>query len=499
MNTNRLATHINAVLRLAPEEPAIEFRGVWRSWGHLLRTQQAFEDSLTAVGTEPGTRVGVILRNSADLVPVILALLTTNRCLVTLNASMPDARLAADISESAPAVLVACASDWQRTEIRDTSVRMGVLGISIGEHPGNAVEEVIASHATSARHVPGIAIEMLTSGTTGKPKRIPLKHTSFESMIFDAARFERGRAEDNSPQLRRGVQIIVQPFAHISGLLALTNAIVAGRRCCILEKFSVSAFTDAVVRHRPRVAYAPPAGIRMILESRITRDDLSSLLALRTGAAPVEAELVDAFYERYGVPILQNYGATEFAGGVAGWTLADFKDYWSRKRGSVGRLNPGIEARVVDPTSSAALGWGEVGLLELKGKQISQSGDWVRTTDLASLDGDSFLWIRGRADNAIIRGGFKIEPNDIVQALQQHAAVREAAAIGLADTRLGQVPAAGFVAKKNCAVPSEVELQEFLRAKLLPYQIPVRIRALPELPRTSTMKIDQAALRAQLE
>jgi len=77
----------------------------------------------------------------------------------------------------------------------------------------------------------------------------------------------------------------------------------------------VEAFRDAVVRHRPKVAGAPPSAIRMILDADVPREDLSSLLAFRTGTAPLEADLADAFFQRYGIPVLQNYGATEFAGG----------------------------------------------------------------------------------------------------------------------------------------------------------------------------------------
>ena len=494
----QLADRIHAVLNLEPDKPAVEFQGQWYSWQHLKRHMDDLEGLLAESGIGPGARVGIVLKNSILLVPAILNLLSSDRCLVTLNASQPDSRLSADIVEAAPTVIIARAEDWDRPGLRESAAEIDALTLVAGQSGHAPLNADRAADTTERPVAPGIIIEMLTSGTTGKPKRIPLKQTSFQKMIFDAARFERSRAADDTPKLRSGVQVIAQPFAHISGLLALTNAIVAGRCSCLLEKFSVEGFRDAVTRHRPKVAYAPPAGLRMILESDIDKSDLESLMALRTGAAPLDAELTDEILERFGVPVLQNYGATEFAGGVAGWTLKDFHSNWSDKRGSVGRVNPGIEARIVDPETADLLPLGETGLLELKGKQIGNGSDWVRTTDLSWMDADSFLWIVGRYDNAIIRGGFKILPDDVVSALQQHPAVSEAAVIALPDSRLGQVPAAAYILKAGIEAPQESELQDFLRGTLLAYQVPVRIRDFPDLPRTPTMKVDQRALKEML-
>ena len=138
---------------------------------------------------------------------------------------------------------------------------------------------------------------------------------------------------------------------------------------------------------------------------------------------------------------------------------------------------------------------GETGLLELRGGNIGADAEWTRTNDLASLDPDNFLWIRGRHDGAIIRGGFKVFPDDIVKALEAHPAVREAAATGLTDDRLGQVPVAAYVLKSGFAAPTDAELSAFLKGKLTPYQVPVRLMCLEEFPRTPSMKVSQPDLR----
>jgi len=193
--------------------------------------------------------------------------------------------------------------------------------------------------------------------------------------------------------------------------------------------------------------------------------------------------------------VLQNYGATEF-GGVAGWTLADFEAHRVDRRGAVGRLNPGVQGRVVDAETGAEVSANQVGILELKSRQIGDGTQWMRTTDLAKMSEDGFLWITGRADNVIIRGGFKIQPDDVVRALESHPAISEASVIALPDDRLGQVPVAAYIAGADHEPPSEAELKAYLKERLTAYQVPVAIRRFEALPRTPSMKVDQRALRA---
>lgn len=496
-----LSEDIEAVLSIDPAQPALEFLGRWSTWGELQGAAQAIAAAIRSSGQGAGRRIGILMRNRAELVPAMLALLTNELCLATLNATAPDDKLAADILAVEVPLIVATEADWQRPGIVDAAAQAGSRGLSlcadgtvrfISDLPGE-VEKWRRPDA------PGIAIEMLSSGTTGTPKRIPLAYRSFERALRDAAGYERGREAGASPRLRSGVQIVTAPLAHISGMTGVMNNLLAGRKICLIERFTVEAFRDAVMRHRPKVAGAPPSALRMLLDADIPKEDFASLVAYRTGTAPLDPDLADAFYRRYGIPVLQNYGATEFAGGVAGWTIEDFHAHWTAKRGSVGRLNPGAEGRVVDPDSGELLPPGQEGLLELRAPNIGDGETWVRTTDLAVLDTDRFLWIRGRHDGAIIRGGFKILPEDVLAALEAHPAVREAAVVGIADRRLGAVPVAAYIPKSGATPPAEEEMRGWLKERLMPYQVPVRVLAVDELPRTPSMKVSQPALKALFE
>lgn len=489
----KLATAIEQVLAVEPAAPAIEFEGAWQSWEQLDRMRQGIINLLGEKNFGPGVRVGVLLRNHCDLVPVLLALFSSDRCLASLNAVSPDGKLAEDIEDAAPPVLIGLARDWERPGLLEAARKINAAVISID---GSTIWTEVTGDPKQCQNpkAPGVAIEMLSSGTTGKPKRIPLPTRNLEKALAGAASFEKGRDPNMAPRLRSGVQIVTAPLAHIAGITGLMNNFLAGRKICLIERFTVEAFHDAVVRHKPKVAGAPPSALRMILDADIPEEDFSSLVAFRTGTAPLDPDLADAFYERYGVPVLQNYGATEFAGGVAGWTLQDFKDNWKTKRGAVGRLNKSVEARIADPENGAALAYGKEGLLELRAPNVGDGKTWVSTTDLAVIDSDNFLYINGRHDGAIIRGGFKILPDDVLKVMQAHPAVREAAVIGMKDRRLGEVPVAAWIAKSDADVPKEAEFKAWLKDSLLPYQVPVRILQMEEMPRTPSMKVSQPAL-----
>lgn len=493
-----LSSAIRGVITVDPSAPEIEFEKHWVSWGELSQAIDRIDALLTECGAIEGRRVGVLLRNHGDLVPVLLTLFSTGRCLASLNAVSPDDKLTADLADAAAPILIALSSDWQREGLLDAAKASGATVIAISNDEASVLAE---GHPAASKNLdaPGIVIEMLSSGTTGKPKRIPLPKRNFEKALAGAASFEKGREPGAPPRLRSGVQIVSAPLAHIAGITGLMNNFLAGRKVCLLPRFTVEGFHDAVVRHRPKVAGAPPSALRMLMDANIPKKDFESLVAYRTGTAPLDPALADAFYERYGVPVLQNYGATEFAGGVAGWTLKDFKMHWKEKYGAVGRLNKSVEAHVVDPETGKELDPGEDGLLELRAPNVGDGVTWVRTTDLAIVDEDRFLFIKGRFDGAIIRGGFKILPEDVLKAMQSHPAILEAAVIGLKDRRLGEVPVAAYIAKAETVAPSEEDLRAWLKEKLLPYQVPVRILKMDEMPRTPSMKVSQPALRAIFE
>jgi long-chain acyl-CoA synthetase len=475
---------LRAIMMLDPARAEIDFAGDEFTWGQIAAAVKAIDGAFELLNLPTETRIGVMLRNKPGHVAAAIAILCADCCLVTLNPLLPDAKVLADVEALGLPVILVDTNDLARPGFREALIQGGVGLIEIGPLLEAAKLLARPRAGLTITTAPGVAIEMLSSGTTGDPKRIPLTRSAFDASFAGFTRYQRDREFEDAPRLRSGTTMVVNPLTHIGGIYGCIGALMEGRKIVLLERFTVEDWVAAIKRNRPKVAPAVPSAIKMILEANVPKEALSSLVALISGTAPLSPEVVDEFYARYALPILANYGATEFAGAVAGWTIDDFREHWASKRGSVGRVHADIEARVVD------------GLLEIKGAQLGNGGAWLRTTDRAVIDADNFLFILGRADNAIIRGGFKVHPDDVIKALQSHPAVREAAVVGVPDDRLGEVPAAAIILRVGEKVLTTDAIKSFLKERLIAYQVPVHYRFVDDFPRTPSMKPSTPGLQA---
>jgi acyl-coenzyme A synthetase/AMP-(fatty) acid ligase len=484
--TSGLSERIGEVLAIDPAAPVVEFDGAWRTWGQLAETVEQVGQLIP----QPGTEVGVILRNRPASVGFVLAVLRAGGCVVTVNPGRGLERTREDIAGLDPALVLGHPDDLASLVAPDSTATLASAS-DLGERL-----TVQRGTAAAAERRPGVAVRMLTSGTTGPPKRIDLGYSTFERVLVGAKHYESARASGR--QLRRGVAIVNAPLAHVGGLFRVLQCVTDGRAFALLERFTVQGWADAVRRHRPATSSLVPAALRMVLEADLDPDDLSSLRSVISGTAPLDPEDADAFFRKYGVPVLVSYGATEFAGGVAGWNIDDHRSFWDAKKGSVGRAHAGCELRVVDPDTGEELGTDEAGILEVMAAQLREQG-WVRTTDLARIDEDGFLWILGRADQAIIRGGFKIIPDDVRVALERHPAVKGAVVVGREDRRLGAVPVAAVELWPDGEAVDAEALGAFIAPHLARYELPADIRVVDELPRTDSGKVDLRAAAALLD
>src|SRR5580692_10574325 len=487
-SSSLMQRRIRAVLALDPTATALTFRGLAFPWSFYSDAIAALESSLA--GHPRAGRIGIVLRNRPGPLAALIATIGTGREAVTLSPHLGEAGLAQDIVELAPDVIVAEDEDWARGAVLTAAEQAGVVALRAGSDRALAAQPVSWRPNPALRHRGDVAVLMMTSGTTGRPKRVELTHDRM------AAAFRAGGlAIDDAqrPRLGQRADILWAPLAHISGLYFAIAHAIDGRSIALLEKFEVEAWVELVRRHRPGYVRLAPTALRMVLQADVPAEAFTSVRAVGSGTAPLPPELAEAFEDRYGIPVLGTYGATEFAGAIAGWTLKDKKQWGPRKRGSVGRAHRGIELRIVDPETGDVLPVGQTGLLEARGGQLpGAEGAWLRTTDLATIDDDMFLFIRGRADEAINRGGFKIPPSVIEDALAAHPAVNEASAVALPDARLGQVPAAAVTLLSPA---TEQELMEYLASRLTRYQRPVAIKVVDQLPRTPSLKISRALVR----
>ena len=478
-----VSRRIGRILELDPTARAVEFKRVWHSWGDLAVTAVSIGNHV-----QPAQRVGLLLRNRPAQLGLLIGILRAGACVVAINPDRGSDRVRADIEGLGLPAIAGEPSDVDAF-VGDSS---GLTRITATEL-GASVQVVGPATGTDAARRPEVAVDMLTSGTTGPPKRVPLTYETFQRVLAGAKYYERDAKDE--PQLRSGVAIVNAPLVHLGGLFRVLQCLNDGRSFCLLERFQVDDWVEAVRTHRPRTVSLVPAALRMVMDADVDPADLSSLRSVISGTAPLSPEDADAFYQRYGAPVLVSYAATEFGGGVAGWNLSDHQKFWAAKRGSVGRAHPGCELRVVDPETLTPVPVGQDGLLEIKAAQMGDDSGWTRTTDLARLDEDGFLWILGRADQAIIRGGFKVRPDDVRAALERDSRVRAAAVVGRDDPRLGAVPVAAVELRPGAGQVTPGDLLETMSKLLARYELPAEIRIVDALPRTASGKVELAAVR----
>jgi acyl-CoA synthetase (AMP-forming)/AMP-acid ligase II len=430
-----------------------------------------------------------------ESVAALIAIFRSGRTLVTISPLQPPDRLSADLAASGAAFVLAPSGMFDKEVFMRA---IGELGATAWSLDPEELELRVAGTKDAALGDPAVAIEMLTSGTTGAPKRIPLTRTQLEASLASALRHNERPEARTKPPLTGTVGLVTLPIVHIGGLWSLLQSLVAVRPIAMLDRFTVPGWHAVVKEYRPAVAGLPPAAMRSVLDSDIPREDLASIRAINAGTSPVDPALVDAFFERYGIPILVVYGATEFSGAVAGWTVKDFHARWADKKGSVGRAFPGVGLRIVDE-DGAVLAVDQVGRLQVSSPQAGGPAEsWVTTSDLAHVDSDGFLYIDGRADDVIVRGGFKVAPETVVRALRAHPAVADAAVAPIADRRLGQIPVAAVELRTGAEADGDA-LRQHCRATLTPYEVPARVFVVDALPRGAALKVDRRRLLAMLE
>lgn len=481
-----LSRRIADVLGIDPSAPALQHEGDWHSWGELAAAVSAIAEAVDRHGGEH-PRVGIMLRNRPEHVAALLGVLVAGGTVVVINPSRGGDRTREDLRALALPVVIGTDEDIENLGTGSPATTV----IHVGElTAAPRVQPATEPEPDPGR--PGVAVWMLTSGTTGPPKRVDLTYDMLARSVI-------GHDPAGAPaptELRRGVAIVNSPLVHVGGVFRILLCLAEARPFVLLPRFELNQWIAAVREHRPRAVSLVPAALRMVLHSDLTREDLSGVAVVTSGTAPLSAEDADAFTEKFGIPVLTSYAATEFGGGVAGWTLADHQLYWQTKRGSVGRANPGARLRVVGE-DGCELPTDTVGLLEVIPGQLGADADWMRTTDLARIDADGFVWILGRADQAIIRGGFKVMPDDVRAALESHPAVRGAAVVARPDPRLGETPVAMVELRETAeTTPDATELVEYLGPRLARYEIPTEIAIVDDIPRTPSGKPDLGAVRA---
>jgi acyl-CoA synthetase (AMP-forming)/AMP-acid ligase II len=355
-----------------------------------------------------------------------------------------------------------------------------------------------------------VALLLYTSGTTAAPKAAVLRHRHLTAYVMTTVEF--ASADEDAASL-----VSVPPY-HIAGVSNTVSNLYAGRRVVHLTSFTPQTWLETVRSEAITHALVVPTMLARVVEflDEIGVPDAAvpTLRSLAYGGAPMPARIIErALTLLPGTDFVNAYGLTETSSTVAVLGPDDHRaaaasdDPAIRARlGSAGMLVPGIEAEIRGP-AGAPLPQGEVGELYLRGEQVSgeylnraaavDDAGWFPTRDRARLDADGFLFIEGRADDTIIRGGENIAPAEIEEVLRAHEAVADAAVFGLPDEEWGQIIAAVIVRKPGHDLDAE-EARAFAREHLRTSKTPDRVEFRDELPHTETGKLLRRVLQAEL-
>ncbi len=474
------------------------------SGGTSLTFSQLFAAAASAaaeVGASGAERLA-ILDVSSLAVPIgLYASAWAGVPFVPLNYRLTGAELEALAERIAPSLLVT------------GSERVGALA---GLPGANVVarEEFLARHVVDKEVDPtfevdpeAIAILLFTSGTTGIPKAAVLRHKHLVSYILGSVEFG-GAGEDEA------ALVSVPPY-HIAGMAAVLSNTYAGRRVVQLPSFGAESWLEAARAENVTHAFLVPTMLARILD--VLGDapaNLPNLRAISYGGGKMPLPVLERALRAFPTTDFTNaYGLTETSSTIAVLGPEDHRaamasdDPAVRQRlVSVGRPLPSVEVEIRDP-EGRALPAGEHGEVYVRGEQIAgeylgrastvEAEGWFPTRDGGYMDAEGYLFLEGRIDDVIVRGGENLSPGEIEEVLLEHPSVADCAVVGMPDEQWGEAVAA-FVTLHPGAAATVEELQEWVRTRLRSSRMPARVEFRAQLPYTETGKLLRRALRAEL-
>ncbi len=511
MNTTDFLSIATAI---CPDRDGVVFEGKRFTYAKINDRVNQLAHVLDGLGVKKGDRVGMLSVNCNQHIEAYFATAKLGGIFVPLNFRSKAEELEYMIGRAEIRVLFIGSRYIDLVGSIATGLPKLEKTISVdGQEEGN-YEEMIAAQPTD-EIMAEIADEdttilMFTSGTTGRPKAVPLRHDAFVIFALE-------NVEPASPDIEER-NILTVPLYHVAGIQAMFPAIYGGRTLIMMRQFELKEWMETVQKEKATRAMLVPTMLKWIVDNPdFDKYDLSSLSVVTYGAAPMPFEVIKKAIERMPqVQFINGYGQTESASTLTTLGPEDHRivgteeekqKKWKRLQSSIGKPLADVLIRIVDeegtslspntPGEIHAKGprimkgyWGD----EVKTAQTMTTDGWLRTGDLGYVDEEGYVYLTGRADDLIIRGGENIAPEEVEEVINTHPKVEECSVIAVPDAEFGQQPFAYCVLKKGETCAPE-EVMEFCRERIASFKRPRGVAFLEELPRNPMGKVLRKKLR----
>ncbi|KAB2015014.1 hypothetical protein ES319_D09G267900v1 [Gossypium barbadense] len=463
-----------------------EFIAQFHSLAHCLRKNYFLS----------GNDVALILSPPSLHVPLLyFALMSLGIVITPANPLSSDSEIAHQVQLSKPVIAFATST----TSSKLPSLKHGTIlldspeFISFLSEPN--VDPDVINRVQVSQH--DTAAVLYSSGTTGRVKGVMLSHRNLIALI---AGFYHIRHPQKGPDPPHPVSFFTVPLFHVFGFFMLARAFSMGETVVFTERFEFEGMLRAIEKYK--VTYMPvsPPLVLALTKSDLTNKyDISSLLMLGSGGAPLGKEVAERFKEKFpAVELVQGYGLTETGGGAARVIGPEE----AARYGTVGRLSENTEAKIVDPVTGEALPPGQRGELWLRGPTVMKGyiGDekataetmdsegWLKTGDICYFDSQGLLYIVDRLKELIKYKAYQVPPAELEHLLHSHPEISDAAVIPYPDDEAGQIPMAYIVRQPGSSI-SEAQIMYYIAKQVAPYKKIRRVNFIDSIPKSPAGKI----------
>jgi acyl-CoA synthetase (AMP-forming)/AMP-acid ligase II len=483
------------------------------SFAELDEGANRVANGLAALGVEPGERVAFLGKNHPFYFEALLGAARMGAVMTPVNWRLapPEVAYILDncgaqvvfVGEGFAEVLASIRADCPHIE--------QIIGIDAPDYPGTDYriwrDGFSATRPYHRVRAEDDALQLYTSGTTGKPKGAVMTHGSILSSRDAAASGEEMRQWQEP--IPGDVTLLAMPCFHISGTGTGIGTMVAGSNSIVIPEYDPAKALDLIQNYNISKIFLVPAAIQILLNHpRVTETDFSRLKYITYGASPIPLELMREAMRVIGCGFVQMYGMTETSGTIVALDPEDHVPEGSPRMRSVGKPLAGVELKIIDEAGNpvAAGAVGEIATRSSKNMRgywnnadataatIDADG-WLRTGDAGYLDEDGYLYIHDRVKDMIISGGENVYPAEVENALYSHPKVADVAVIGIPDEKWGEAVKACVVVKPGEEL-TEAELIAHARQHIAGYKCPKSVDFIPALPRNPSGKILRRELRA---